>query len=41
MDEQVDVIYMIALEGLASLIAPKQDEVLAKTKRLHFDFLPD
>lgn len=27
MDEQVEMIYMVALECLANLIAPKQDEV--------------
>jgi hypothetical protein len=27
MDEQIEVIYMTAIECLANLIAPKQDEV--------------
>lgn len=27
MDEQIEMIYMIALECLANLIAPKKDEV--------------
>jgi hypothetical protein len=33
MDEQIEVIYMIAIECLANLIAPKKDEVKKKLKK--------
>lgn len=33
MDEQVEAIYMIALECLANLIAPKKDEVNIKKNK--------
>jgi hypothetical protein len=32
MDEQIEVIYMIAIECLANLIAPQKDEVNRKIK---------
>ena len=33
MDEQIEVIYMIAIECLANLIAPRKDEVKKKFEK--------
>lgn len=38
MDEQIEAIYMIAIECLANLIAPRKDEVNIKIFRLFLLF---